>query len=152
MDLGPQSRILEYAGGIPFDPLAGAEPRGGRPPPTVQSTFEQVVGGWPVIEDGDRRHPTHSGRIVGEPASCIERNQNIVGELVLCDDLSHGCGSSPGEDSRECQLRGDDRGQLLPLTLAQPRIVEQWNAVHGTLHRLIRPDMEKPWGFMPAAA
>jgi len=53
-----------------------------------------------VIPDGDRRHGTESGDVVREIERAIERDEHVVGEFVLRDDLL----DPPGRSSSPAPL------------------------------------------------
>jgi hypothetical protein len=76
--------------GVAEDFRAVAEHGRGRPPAFGETRLQKLVGGWSVIPDGDRRQPAQSGRVEDQRAAIRERGDDVVGELVLDDDVDDG--------------------------------------------------------------
>ena len=51
-----------------------------------------------MIEDGDRRHATHSGGVIDEIASLVIWNQDVMGKLVLGYNLLNSIGTGRLQD------------------------------------------------------
>ena len=75
------------ARGVAEHARAVLEGGGGGLPAPRETISEQRRGGWAQVPDGDRRHGAESRGVEDEPALCVERDHDVVGVLVLRDDL-----------------------------------------------------------------
>ena len=76
-------------GGIPQHRIPRLQPRWRRLPSAAEPLREQLRGRWLVIPHGDRRDGTQSRGIEDEEVATIERQDDVVGVLILRDDLDH---------------------------------------------------------------
>ena len=83
--------------------------RWSRLPAAPQARLQELIGGRPMVPDGDRRHRPQSGRVVDDVNPVLPRDDHIVRELVLHDDID---GQPKADDILERAMGADDRGQL----------------------------------------
>jgi hypothetical protein len=102
-----------------------------------------------MIEDGDRRHATHSGGVIGEIASLLVRNQDIMSKLVLGDDLLNSTGSGRLQDRGESCLAAYLGLERCPIFWREPGVVEDRYNVHAG--SLLMSVCRQQQNFMPDA-
>jgi hypothetical protein len=101
--------------------LAASELRGSRFPPPAQSVGEHLRRRWCVIPHGDRRDGAQSRGVEHNEVAAIERQDDVVRVLVLCDDLAHLPNGlllpCPREYLSECVASGEGCRRALNETL-----------------------------------
>ena len=82
-----------------------------------------------MVPDGDRRHATQSGGVVDEVDLVAVKNDDIVGVLVLRDDLDDepwwSLGRPPAHDTAQCTLVGDERCESREFVRGQAGAIDQ---------------------------
>ena len=79
--------VYDHTGGVPENPLAFLQHRRRRPPPAGETLAQDFVGARLVIPHGNCRDPSQSGRIINEHQPFTVRDDDIMGELILHDDV-----------------------------------------------------------------